>query len=104
MSTLKDFVAYNQTAGGQQSFRVHGVVTVPSPAFEPVLVEPAIRHRGNWEALELKLVDTGVIANAVLTEKTVEYLREGHSAFKVLEITHADGGLRIDIEDILALE
>lgn len=104
MSTLKDFVAYNQTTGDQQSFRVQGVVTVPSPAFEPVLVEPAIRHRGNWETLELKLVDTGVIANAVLTEKTVEYLREGSCGFKMLEIIHAEGGLCIDIEDHLALE
>ncbi len=104
MSTLKDFVAYNQTAGGQKSFRVHGVVTVPSPAFEPVLIEPAIRHRGGWEVLQLKLVDTGVIANAVLTEKTVEYLREGPCAFKMLEIIHADGSLRIEIEDLQAFD
>jgi len=102
MSTLKNFVAYNQTAGGQTSFRVHGVVTVPSPAYEPVLVEPVRRHRGGWEVLELKLVDSGVIAMSVMTEKTVEYVHEGASGFKTLEIIHGSDNLRIAIEDIQA--
>lgn len=102
MSTLKDFVAYNQTAGGQTSFRVHGVVTVPSPAWEPVLIVPEIRHRGGWEVLHLNLVDTGVIANSVMTEKTVEYLHEGPCISNLLEIIHADGSMFIDIEDIQA--
>nr|WP_314478657.1 hypothetical protein [uncultured Pseudomonas sp.] len=104
MSTLKNFVAYNQTAGGQTSFRVHGVVTVPSPAFEPVLIEPGIRHRGGWEVLQLKLVDTGVIANAVLTEKTVEYRRDGACVYDRVEILHTDGSLLVDIEAIEAAD
>lgn len=103
MSTLMNFVAYNQTADGQTSFRVNGVVTVPSPAYEPVLVEPARRHRGGWEVLELKLVDTGVIAISVMTEKTVEYVREGACVYKALEIIHGGDNLRIDIEDIQAV-
>ncbi|MBK4988629.1 hypothetical protein [Pseudomonas sp. S36] len=104
MAKCTDFVAYNQTAAGEQTFRVHGTVTVPSPAFEPVLVEPEVRHRGNWEVLHLELVDTGVVANAVLTEKTVEFLRDGACPFSQVEIIHSEGSFKVEIEPAQACD
>ncbi|MBK5004720.1 hypothetical protein IAE33_000974 [Pseudomonas sp. S60] len=98
MTKCTDFVAYNQTAGGKQSFRVSGTVTVPSPAFEPVLVVPEIRHYGGWEVLHLQLVDTGETSLAVMTEKTVEYVREGACPWSIVEIIHSDGSLKVEIE------
>ncbi len=41
MATITNLVAINDIAHGKQVFRVHGTVTVASPAVEPVLVEPS---------------------------------------------------------------
>ncbi|EJT83401.1 hypothetical protein PPS11_36385 [Pseudomonas putida S11] len=69
MAIITNLVAINDIAHGKQVFRVHGTVTVASPAIEPVLVEPKLRHRGGWEVLELQLLDSGAITPQVLTEK-----------------------------------
>lgn len=68
MATITNLVAINDIAHGKQVFRVHGTVTVASPAVEPVLVEPAA-PQGGWEVLELQLLDSGAITPQVLTEK-----------------------------------
>ncbi len=97
MVNITNLVAINDIANGEQVFRVHGTVMVASPAIEPVLVEPRIRHRGGWEVLELQLLDSGAIAPQVLTEKTVTFERAGGTHWKMLEITHAGSQQRCEI-------
>ncbi|MNP15015.1 hypothetical protein D3C76_1073540 [compost metagenome] len=104
MTTIANLVAINDIAHGKQVFRVHGTVTVASPAIEPVLVEPQVRHRGGWEVLELKLLDSGAMAPQVLTEKTVLFERAGGTGWKTVEIRHADGSQRCEIRNIEALD
>lgn len=104
MTTITNLVAVNDIAHGKQVFRVHGTVTVASPAIEPVLVEPELRHRGGWEVLELKLLDSGAITPQVLTEKTVAFERSGGTGWKTVEIIHADGSQRCEIRTIEAID
>ncbi|MGY4524913.1 hypothetical protein [Pseudomonas sp. UBA4617] len=100
MSNIANLVAINDTVNGEQVFSVHGTVMVASPAIEPVLVEPRIRHRGGWEVLELQLLDSGAIAPQVLTEKTVTFERAGGTRWKMLEITHAGSQQRCEIRTL----
>ncbi|WP_410951437.1 hypothetical protein [Pseudomonas sp. S1(2024)] len=104
MAIITNLVAINDIAHGKQVFRVHGTVTVASPAIEPVLVEPKLRHRGGWEVLELQLLDSGAITPQVLTEKTVAFERAGGTGWKTVEIIHTDGSQRCEIRTIEAID
>ncbi|WP_406820422.1 hypothetical protein ACJA3S_25630 [Pseudomonas sp. KnCO4] len=100
MATIANLVAINDIVNGERTFKVHCTVTVVSPAIEPVLVEPKIRHRGGWEVLELQLLDSGAIAPQVLTEKTVTFERAGGTHWKMLEITCAGSQQRCEIRTV----
>jgi len=104
MATITNLVAVNDITHGKKVFRVHGTVTVATPAIEPVLVEPKIRHRGGWEVLELQLKDTGAIAMQVLTEKAVMFERVGGTHWKSLEIVQADGSQRCEIRTLETID
>ena len=100
MATIANLVAINDIVNGERTFKVHCTVTVVSPAIEPVLVDPKIRHRGGWEVLELQLLDSGSIAPQVLTEKTVTFERAGGTNWKMLEITCAGSQQRCEIRTV----
>ncbi|MBV4489179.1 hypothetical protein [Pseudomonas oryzicola] len=104
MATIANLVAINDIANGEHIFKVHGTVTVASPAIEPVLVEPQVRHRGGWEVLELQLLDSGAIAPQVLTKKTVTFERAGGTRWKMLEITHAGSQQRCKIRTVEVID
>lgn len=98
MNTIKNLIAYNNDVPGEPTcFEVQGTVTVASPAIEPILVEPKIRHRGGWEVLELKLVEKEGIFLSVVTEKNVFFRREGGSSWKYLEVIEPAGSQRVEI-------
>jgi len=104
MNKIENLYAYNNEVPGQPTcFEVQGTVTVAHPGIEPVLAEPKVRHKGGWEVLQLTLVDSGEPAIQVLTEKPVFFRREGASPWKGLEIMHADGSQRVEIEHRVAI-
>lgn len=104
MTTITNLVALNDIAHGKKVFRVHCTVTVASPAIEPVLVEPRLRHRGGWEVLQLQLQDSGAITPQVLTEKTVVFERAGGTGWNTVEVIHAGGSQRCEIRTIEAID
>lgn len=104
MAIITNLVAVNDIAHGKQVFRVHGTVTVTTPAIEPLLVEPKLRHRGGWEVLELQLQDSGAITPQVVTEKTVVFERAGGTGWKTVEVIHAGDSQRCEIRTIEAID
>ncbi|AYG47378.1 hypothetical protein DV532_25005 [Pseudomonas sp. Leaf58] len=93
MNTIENLFAYNNDVPGEPTFfEVQGTVTVAHPGIEPVLVEPAVRHRGGWEVLELKLIEKEGVALQVGTTKQVSFRREGGTTWKALEIIQPEGG------------
>lgn len=104
MAIIENLMAINDIAHGDATFKVYGTVTVASPAIEPILVESEVRHKGGWELLELKMVDTGAIAPQVLTEKTVAFERAGGTAWNTVEVVHPEGVQRCEIRTLEAID
>lgn len=105
MIKIENLYAYNDEVPGQPiCFEVQGTVTVGHPGIEPVLVEPEIRHKGGWEVLQLKLVDSGEATIQVITKKPVLFRREGASSWEKLEIIHDEGSQMVEIGHRKAIE
>lgn len=92
---INNFVAINDKRPGQEAFRVYGTLQLANPGIEPVLSEPARRHRGGWEVLKLDLVQSDQPTLAVVTTKQVAFERAGTSSWTTLEIQGCEGLLKI---------
>lgn len=105
MNTIENLFAYNNDVPGEPTFfEVQGTVTVAHAGIEPVLVEPAVRHKGGWEVLELKLIEKEGMALQVATTKEVSFRRQGGTTWKALEIIQPEGASqRVEIGHRLAI-
>ncbi|MDF0733405.1 hypothetical protein P0Y43_22170 [Pseudomonas entomophila] len=97
MINLDNFIAINDKRPGQNRFKVFGTVTVATPSVTPVLVEPAIRHKGGWEVLRLTLEDDGDVTLQALTEKPVYFERAGGTSWTQVEVDFPGGQHKLPI-------
>lgn len=96
----KDWIAQIDRMPGNQSFRVHGTVTVAHAGVTPRLEYMKLQDKSFNIRLELKLETSNEASLQVVTEKFVEYKVAGNSSVTGVSIFH-EGKLLHQIDNIM---
>ncbi|AWY42083.1 hypothetical protein DKY63_20100 [Pseudomonas putida] len=96
----KDWTAQIDRMPGNQSFRVHGTVTVAHTGVAPRLEHMKLQDKSFNIRLELKLETSNEASLQVVTEKPVEFKVMGNSNVTGVSIYH-EGKLLHKIDNIM---